>query len=115
MRHSTAYSQRLAVFFGGAILIFAFTSRVQAANYNIFNCADLQNIGTSLGTCRDNFTLMNDIDWSKCSELSMEFKPVCPALVNPFTGIFDGNKHLISNLVFSDPTNSAFAVGLLRK
>ncbi|RNI11753.1 hypothetical protein EFE42_09970, partial [Methanohalophilus sp. RSK] len=72
--------------------------------YQIITVNDLQNMSTDLSA---NYTLMNDIDASGTSSWDGDqgFEPIGNS-TNKFTGTFDGNGSVISNLSINRPSTS---------
>ncbi|MHC4867273.1 MAG: hypothetical protein ACYTEX_24630, partial [Planctomycetota bacterium] len=58
--------------------------------YRISTAADMNAIGTNSGDFDKHFVVTNDIDMSSIPGTSYN-------LIYPFTGVFDGNNHTISN------------------
>jgi len=88
----------------GILTVLFCVSMAFAATYNVNDCNDLQNIGTSLGTCSDNFVLTTSF---ACSG---SFTPLCSG---GYSGTFDGNNNTITGLTINLPSTSF--VGLFSK
>jgi len=74
--------------------------------YLIFDACDMQAIGADSNYWDAHFKLMADIDLSAYTGSSFNIiggispDPCLGYLENPFTGVFDGNGHIISNFSF---------------
>ena len=78
--------------------------------YQIADANDMNEIGTHTEDWGSHFLLVNDINLSEYT--GTEFNMIGGSLwTNPFTGVFDGNEHTISNFT---RTSTVGFVGIFR-
>jgi len=77
--------------------------------YKIATANDLNDIGNHIEDFNDCFILVNDINMAGYNGTQFN---IIGALGDPFTGVFDGNGHTISN--FSYEISSGYSIGLFR-
>ncbi|GAI76806.1 unnamed protein product, partial [marine sediment metagenome] len=63
--------------------------------YQIAGANDMNEIGTHTEDWGSHFLLVNDINLAEYT--GTEFNIIGPNAITPFTGVFDGNGHTISN------------------
>jgi len=90
-----------------ALADFVSGSGSQADPYLIYTAEELNLVGVFACDWDKHFKLMADIDLSAYS--GMAFNMIGSESV-PFTGVFDGNDHAVSN--FSYPSNDTYNIGL---
>ena len=105
-------------FFITAVLVFVFASAVfgqpwdgngvEGDPYQIWDANDMQAIGADANYWNAHFLLMADIDLS--GYMGTSFNIIGIDYYNPFTGIFDGNGHTISN--FTCDSNGTNYIGV---
>ena len=72
--------------------------------YLIYDACDMQAIGADSNYWDAHFKLMADINLIDYNESNFNIIGEYPA--NPFTGVFDGNGHTVSNLSYNSPGTS---------
>jgi hypothetical protein len=80
--------------------------------YGICTAAQLNNIGTNAAYINKSFKLFSNLDLA--SYTANSFALIATA-ASPFTGTFNGNRKVISNLTFSNSTAVGDSLGLFRK
>ena len=98
---------RYAVFTFLTICVLAFPAQAKYSNgdgsaespYQIATAADMNEIGENPNDWDKHFKLMADIDLG--SYTGTTFHILGTGYSNPFTGVFDGNGHTISNFTYS--------------
>jgi hypothetical protein len=92
-----------------------------AGSYTIGDVYGLQGIGSNSNTLSYNYTLANNIDANSGNVLTwnngLGFTPIGQGVAGytstvPFTGNFDGNSHVISNLYINNPNTVGLGGGL---
>ena len=75
--------------------------------YRIATAADMQSIGANTEDWGSHFVMVNDINLAEYTGTQFNiigeyyYDPDIPGWVmNPFTGVFDGNEHIISNFTY---------------
>lgn len=83
-----------------------------AAQIEISTLAELQAIGTDATTLSEAYVLVNDIDASATSSWNngRGFKPLGDFTNRGFSGTFDGQGHVISNLYINRPDESGIGL-----
>lgn len=77
--------------------------------YRIATAEDLNDIGNHIEDFNKFFVMVYDIDLSGYT--GMQFN-VLGSISNPFTGVFDGDGHIISNFTYSTDSIDKLQVGL---
>ena len=91
---------------------FAFGDGSVGEPYGLCSAEQLNAIGSNAAYIDKNFKLYKNLDLA--SYTSNSFNLIASS-ASPFTGVFDGNGKVISNLVYSDTTASGDFLGLFRK
>ena len=102
-----------------AVVVFVFGSAVygdpwagsgtEGDPYQIHNAAQMQAIGADANYWNAHFLLMADIDLGAYTGTNFN---IIGTMGNPFTGVFDGNGHTISNFTYG--SNGIDHIGLFR-
>ena len=105
IKRGTGLSLVVLILLGSSVLAGTYSGGTGELNnpYRIATAADLNDIGNHVEDFNKCFVMVNDVNLSEYT--GTEFNIIGPNAITPFTGVFDGNNHTISNFTYQSASS----------